>query len=163
MDLDGGPITQHLGEESTVEGEQPDPVIPHGVIVIEELDTPAIRREKNMRRKAEKLQAAKAAAAVERSSRPPLGPDPEAGPSRLPADPSTAIDSDLSSLSDSDVDEGLERNAGSLPASSWVPGSLSNAPGTEEELGAVTFPLEGGTLGASYSLQSSCQKKPADT
>jgi hypothetical protein len=137
-------------------------VVPHGIIIIEELDTPAIRRQKNMRRKAEKLLAAKAAA-FESSSGLPLGPDIEAGPSRLPANPSAALDSDLSSLSDSDVDEGLERNPISLTATSQMPGSLSNAAGAEKEPGAVTFPLEGGTLGVSCSLQPFCLKKPADS
>jgi len=51
---------------------------PNGVVIIEKLDTPAIRREKNMRRKAEKQRlagvAASAPVSVDSSGNPPLLP-----------------------------------------------------------------------------------------
>jgi hypothetical protein len=51
---------------------------PNGVVIIEKLDTPAIRRERNMRRKAEKQRlagvAVSAPVSVDSSGHPPLPP-----------------------------------------------------------------------------------------
>lgn len=116
---------------------------PSGGIIIEELDTPAIRRQKHMRRKAEKLRLSEVnnnyvdsavAASSSSSTTFPVSRQEEevlevevqaeAGPSRLPpANDVYDIESDLSSLSDSE-DEG--------------PGLHLVA---EESLSAFTFPV----------------------
>ena len=116
-------------------------VVQNGVFIIEELDSPAIRREKNMRRKAEKLRAAKEAA-QSATDAPPTTASPVAGPSSLSADPANVLDSDLSSLSESDADDS-RRDSRTLESKVTRP-RASNA-------GAVKFPLEGGTLGTSNS------------
>jgi len=54
------PRALSLGDEYVEEIERPHNVVtqPNGVIIIEKLDTPATRREKNLRRKAEKQKMA---------------------------------------------------------------------------------------------------------
>ncbi|KAF8899172.1 PHD-zinc-finger like domain-containing protein [Infundibulicybe gibba] len=116
-----------------------------GTIIIEELDTPAIRRAKNIRKKNEKRLAASAI----------LAPAPlEAGPSLPPPTPvqipapmdmvDYELDSDLSSLSDVGSEDMVVRPKPKPPRVVAVP--LAGAP----EPGAVILPagtmLEGGTL-----------------
>ena len=54
--MESVPRALSLGDEYVEEIERPHNVVtqPNGVIIIEKLDTPATRREKNLRRKAEK-------------------------------------------------------------------------------------------------------------
>jgi NuA3 HAT complex component NTO1 len=63
---------------------------PNGVVIIEQLDTPAIRREKHMRRKAEKQRlagvAASAPVSVDSSGKPSL-PPPTSGVSSFASPP----------------------------------------------------------------------------
>ncbi|OBZ73720.1 Peregrin [Grifola frondosa] len=77
------PVPEPAPAETEPEPAKPEAskLPPGRIIIIEELDTPATRREKNMRRKAERLAAAAAAAAVEGSQ---LHPPPVAGPSHIP-------------------------------------------------------------------------------
>ncbi|KAJ7281986.1 bromodomain and PHD finger-containing protein 3, partial [Mycena rebaudengoi] len=96
---------------------------PDGQVIIEELDTPAIRREKNMRRKEErKAETAAAAAAATAGAGPspeiemddaplsPVTPEPEESmlPEESDADADAEADnvSELSALSDVDSDGG---------------------------------------------------------
>ncbi|KIM39576.1 hypothetical protein M413DRAFT_447053 [Hebeloma cylindrosporum] len=69
---------------------------PNGVVIIEKLDTPAIRREKHMRRKAEKQRlagvAASAPVSVDSSGHQPL-PPPISGVSSFASPPPTTGDS----------------------------------------------------------------------
>jgi hypothetical protein len=106
------------------------------VIIIEELDTPAIRREKNLRRKAEKRRLAEAAALHQ-----PQTPSP---PKATPAYGGAEMDSELSSLSDSDLTsdgEGALAGEGS---------GLQNSESTGANFAPSDFPLEGGTLGVFF-------------
>jgi hypothetical protein len=68
-------------------------VVQNGVVIIEAFDSPSIRREKNMRRKAERLRAAQSMYTYTPSMSSPV-----AGPSHLPATTGDVVDSDLSSL-----------------------------------------------------------------
>lgn len=104
---------------------------PRNVIIIEELDTPAIRREKNQRRREEKLRL-KAQKEAE-----------EAGIPFRQAGPSGALDmdlgSELSSLSDLSGDEDSSpKSKRFVPPKAREPGEIVLAPGAM---------LEGGTLG----------------
>ncbi|KAI0630656.1 hypothetical protein C8Q77DRAFT_1063453 [Trametes polyzona] len=157
-------------EQPQEEEEEEDPGPPR-VIIIEELDTPATRREKNMRKKLER-QAAREAAAREAeaasvaSARPSRALEarrqqPQAGSSRLSSD---AIEdgSDLTDLSDGE--ENSAHQDVEIPSSAG-PGLLQQpqdgplvyrssrrAPPSaiEREPGAITLKpgekLEGGTL-----------------
>ncbi|KAJ7089735.1 PHD-zinc-finger like domain-containing protein [Mycena belliarum] len=85
---------------------------PDGKVIIEELDTPAIRKEKSMRRKEERLAAAAAAADAALASSPmevdetPSSPFTESESSLSPAPNGDAdATSDLSDLSDVETDE----------------------------------------------------------
>ena len=118
-----------------------------GKIIIEELDTPATRREKASRRKAEKKAAAAAATAVHTQSRVP--------------EKNNGHESDLSSLSELESDE--EGGGGSrhkeravkAPPPAVPVGGPSTAPHPAEP-GVPVLPesktLEGGTLGAHYHV-----------
>ncbi|CCM01322.1 uncharacterized protein FIBRA_03371 [Fibroporia radiculosa] len=118
-------------------------------IVIEELDTPAIRREKNLRRKAEKARLAALAAAAATASRgsSSIGPD-----ATMETGKDYEMSSDLSSLSDlSDDGEGTMDGQ----VSSRTPDASSQHPripmtSATAEPGAVVLEpgrtLEGGTL-----------------
>lgn len=120
-----------------------------GRIIIEELDTPATRREKASRRKAEKKKAAAAATAAAHS---------QAQHSR---DKGNGHESDLSSLSDLESEDG-GREVGPkerqpveiLPPAPPIPGP-STAPQPAEP-GVVILPegktLEGGTLGGYHHV-----------
>lgn len=118
-----------------------------GKIIIEELDTPATRREKASRRKAEK--AAAAVAAVTSQSQARHGP-----PTREKGD---GHESDLSSLSELESEEEGRDEAGpkeQQPVEIPIPAPPITGPSTAPQPagpGAVTLPegktLEGGTLG----------------
>jgi len=153
MDIDAAALAARQTPEEfrTTDGEPPNIVTSKGVVIIEELDSPSTRREKNMRRKAEKLQAAHATFLERMSANQTLNPsEPIAGPSRLPANESSALDSDLSSLSESDGETGMKRASSPVMAGPKIPRSDGRIGTDVVELGVVTFPLEGGTLGTSF-------------
>ncbi|KII86055.1 hypothetical protein PLICRDRAFT_44511 [Plicaturopsis crispa FD-325 SS-3] len=101
MDVDvPGPTTGNTSQDTSAEHTS---IIynPDGTVIIEELDTPAARRSKNLRKKAERQQQA-----APKVLPPTVNEPPVAGPSRLPADDRDENDgeSDLSSLSSMDSD-----------------------------------------------------------
>lgn len=138
MDVDGLPSQNPIPPSASRMASPVDDAItnlvtqPNGVVIIEKLDTPAIRREKNMRRKAEKQRladvAASAPVSVDSSGHPPLpppisavssfaSPPPIAGPSVAASQPLWPaprevpreqvledFDSELSELSDDETD-----------------------------------------------------------
>ena len=104
------------------------------VTIIEELDTPAIRRQKNLLRKAEKRRLANASS----TTRPPPPPLPHNATPRSPGNDSK-LGSDLSSLSDSESDEG--------EAPIKKPLTPRGSKSTMEGFETSRHPLEGGTLG----------------
>lgn len=114
---------------------------PDGTIIVETLDTPALRRQKSIARKAARLQRAAEAQATA---------SPSAGPSRLPAVQSTS-----SSLTDMDGDEEKESGGQSL---AW-PDSRAGASVPPKDPAAVVLAdgqmLEGGTLGMWYNMTCS--------
>jgi len=100
---------------------------PDGTIIIQELDTPTIRREKNLRRKAEKLRMATEGAHPQ-----------SAGPSRLStANQNIEGDSDLSDLSD--LESEAEKDRGLQPSGQPAPAGVS-------QNNLLPEILEGGTL-----------------
>ncbi|TFK85272.1 hypothetical protein K466DRAFT_197390 [Polyporus arcularius HHB13444] len=106
--------------------EEDEDKTPRKIIWIETLDTPAIRREKYQRLKAERQakrerEAAEAAAAERRAKGLPIPepePQPVAGPSRTDEamDVDVDGDSDLTDLSDLESEEGEESVAAPAPA-----------------------------------------------
>lgn len=106
---------------------------PDGTVIVETLDTPALRREKTQRRKAERLRLAAEAEAAASSS--------FAGPSQLPA---SVMRSDSSSLTDL---EGNEEEEGNAPRNE----SRLHASVPPKDPAAIVLAegemLEGGTLG----------------
>ncbi|TFY65289.1 hypothetical protein EVJ58_g2074 [Rhodofomes roseus] len=113
-------------EEEDAEDDEPDE--PPRIIYIETLDTPAIRREKNLQKRLEKeRKKAEAAAAAEAATA-------QAGPSRQADDDSKSNWSDLSDLSDAEDEDP----------------SADQGEDEEKEPGAVVLNdgefLEGGTL-----------------
>ncbi|KAH9893591.1 hypothetical protein C8Q73DRAFT_761641 [Cubamyces lactineus] len=155
-------------EQAPPEEEEEDSGPPR-IIIIEELDTPATRREKNMRKKRER-QAAREAAAREAAARsaaagsstaPAPQHQPVAGPSRLRDEELGEDDSDLTDLSEV---EGTTQRSEEIPGSAG-PGVLQRSaegpvvfrssrrkppPQAEVEPGAIVLKpgerLEGGTL-----------------
>lgn len=136
----------------------------NGTIIIEELDTPAIRRAKNLKRKAEKRQemlrrdslAAASASAPESA----IPPGSAGEPSRAPV--KGGVDSELSSLSEfgSEVTEESGkakpgRKRGRRRKSSAVALIAAPVKNEKEDLASVTLGegemLEGGTLGTWFS------------
>lgn len=136
---------------------------PDGTIIIEQLDTPAIRKQKTLFRKAARMRlaaesaaseaaAAAAPALAESSFEPPI-----AGPSRLPPaviEPDDS-ESDLSSLSDLD-DEDADENPVSATVSAQAPAPRSKTAkvrSPELNRGEIILPkgkrLPDGTLGTS--------------
>jgi len=121
----------------------------NGTIIIEELDTPAIRREKAIRRKEERLRLA--AAAEPDSAPPPSSSVLVARPPRKSRatkgmdDIDNELDSDLSSLSDVGSDVGSEDGK---PRAESTAGATNNFANAAEESGdiSVNETLEGGTL-----------------
>ncbi|OJT13488.1 Peregrin [Trametes pubescens] len=106
-----------IPEESPQEEDEDEDTGPINIIYIDELDTPATRKEKNLIKKLkrqaarEAREAAARAAAGESSPAPAPGPSPRheqpsAGPSRsrLPSDALDDYDSELTDLSDGDDD-----------------------------------------------------------
>ena len=100
-------------------------VTANGVTIIEELDTPAIRRAKNMRRKAEKRKLAEA------TSRP----------KSISTGDNVDMDSELSSLSETDGE------AGSPIADRSMRVDFDSK---DANFDPSRFPLEGGTLGTQF-------------
>ncbi|KAF7317788.1 putative bromo domain and PHD finger-containing protein 3 [Mycena kentingensis (nom. inval.)] len=76
-----------------------------GEVIVEELDTPAIRREKSMRRKEERLAAAAAEAGVSSNRSTALSSAP-ASPFDGPLTPGSDGDSDSSALTEPDDEDG---------------------------------------------------------
>ena len=139
-------LTQRIDEISSVI------MTANGTIIIEELDTPALRRAKNLRRKAERLRLAEAAAAG--PSHAPAVQSTSSQLSQLPVnDGDFEMDSELSSLSDIGSDE--EEAETSLPKLESPRAVAQTSP--EVEPGAVILAdgvmLEGGTLGMSFVQQ----------
>ncbi|KAI0326259.1 hypothetical protein GY45DRAFT_1310767 [Cubamyces sp. BRFM 1775] len=166
QDVQGEPHAQ----EQAPAGEEEEDSGPPRIIIIEELDTPATRREKNMRKKMER-QAAREAAAREAAARSvatgsstapaPRHEQPIAGPSRLRDEELGEDDSDLTDLSEV---EGTTQRSEEIPGSAG-PGVLQQPtegpvvfrssrrkppPPVEVEPGAIMLKpgerLEGGTL-----------------
>lgn len=138
MDVDGLPSQNPIPPSASRMGSPVNEAItnlvtqPNGVVIIEKLDTPAIRRERNMRRKAEKQRlagvAASAPVSVDSSGNPHLlppistvssytSPPPITGPSVVVSQPLRLpplvmpreqlhedFDSELSELSDDETD-----------------------------------------------------------
>jgi hypothetical protein len=138
MDVDGLPSQNPIPPSASRMASPVDEAItnlvtqPNGVVIIEKLDTPAIRRERNMRKKAEKQRlagvAASAPVSVDSSGNPPLlppistvssyaSPPLMAGPSVSASQPLRLLplvmpreqlhedfDSELSELSDDETD-----------------------------------------------------------
>ncbi|KAI0832027.1 hypothetical protein BC628DRAFT_1351253 [Trametes gibbosa] len=153
------------GEAAAEEEDEEDDIQPPRIIIIESLDTPATRREKNRRKKLER-QAAREAAARQATVRSSAAPAPRqvqslVGSSRLSSDALEDDDSDLTDLSDA---EGHTSPDTELP-STVRPGVLqphgegpvvfrssrrAPPPVAEVESGAITVrpgeKLEGGTL-----------------
>ncbi|KAI0364675.1 hypothetical protein BV20DRAFT_1116249 [Pilatotrama ljubarskyi] len=163
------PEPQQPPPEEQPEAEEEDTGPPR-IIIIEELDTPATRREKNLRKKLERQAAREAAArsAAAGSSTAPASrheQSPIAGPSRLSEEALGDEDSDLTDLSE--VEESTQQ--GDDIPSAAQPGVLQQpeqgpvvfrssrrappappAPPPEVEPGAINVrkgeKLEGGTL-----------------
>lgn len=126
---------------------------PAATIIIEELDTPATRREKNMRKKAERLLRATdtddAPAAGPSTSQPGTHAFSEAGPTDIDGDIEMDANSDLTSLSSEDdwVDAGPDADT----VQSAHTGEEGAARVHEQDRGKVVLKggklLEEGTLG----------------
>ena len=151
----------------------------NGTIIVEKLDTPAIRKERAQRRKKEKRLAEAAAQKTQMLSHSTASlsmelsdaASPVAGPSRLPDEvPSEDVDVEIEA--DSELSE-LSEAGSQSPRSSRVPrpkppGRTRVQPvrakrgraGAVCEPGAIVLPedtmLEGGTLGMSCNLMYRC-------
>ena len=130
MDVDSSPLTMSpensppkFGQSNLLVPQRNIIQNPDGTIIVETLDTPALRRQKSMARKAARLAQAQAAASS------------SAGPS--------GVRSVSSSLTDLDVDE--EDNRKPRPISSAPPKDPADVILADGET------LEGGTLGTLYS------------
>lgn len=143
---------------------------PNGTIIIEELDTPEIRRFKNNRRKAEKKRLAAEASAANVVPAPVSVPSQTAGagPSTLPSNgnhENFEMESDLSSLSDGGNEELEGRRADRalvpppplpppVPVPIAVPSSLKIGADPPAVMLKEGQRLEGGTLGSSFVVLS---------
>ncbi|RPD57252.1 hypothetical protein L226DRAFT_614349 [Lentinus tigrinus ALCF2SS1-7] len=115
---EAAPATESQPQPKPEEEEEEEDNAPRKIIWIETLDTPAIRREKSRRQRAEKQaklqRAAAEAAAAERRAKglpsPEPEPQPAAGPSKSQKQTDDAMDvdndSDLTDLSDLESEEG---------------------------------------------------------
>ncbi|KAI0640714.1 hypothetical protein C8Q79DRAFT_921056 [Trametes meyenii] len=151
----------------SLQGDEKKDAGPRRIIIIEELDTPATRREKNLRKKLQRQAAreareASARAAVNGSMAAPTsrhGGMPVAGPSRLREASPGDDDSDLTDLSDEeDTQQGEEIPSEAQPGVLQQPeegpvvfrSSRRAPPPAVEEPGAIILKhgerLEGGTL-----------------
>ncbi|KAK7676664.1 hypothetical protein QCA50_020408 [Cerrena zonata] len=131
---------QNMAEEE--EEEEEEDTGPPRIIIIEELDTPATRREKNIRKKAER-ERAKAAARATEFAQAQLRADPEpiAGPSHS-SQPSWDADSELSSLSglsDEEEEPSQELRAKIDPQPSTSPAVINLGPGEKLQEGTLVW------------------------
>ncbi|KAJ6581136.1 hypothetical protein B0H19DRAFT_1113888 [Mycena capillaripes] len=113
---------------------------PDGKVIIEELDTPAIRKEKNLRRREERLAAEAAATAsssrIEMDDTPlsPISPSPEDKDETMDADgdddeETSFSDEDADADADADTDDGSDLSS----VLSDIEGELSKPDGGEQD------------------------------
>lgn len=135
MDVDSSPLTaspenspQKLGQGKPVAPQRNIIQNPDGTVIVETLDTPALRRQKSMARKAARLAEAQAAASS------------SAGPSGM-----RSVSSSLTDLDADEEDNGKPRSKSIRFESSAPPKDPADIVLAEGDT------LEGGTLGALYS------------
>jgi hypothetical protein len=146
--------TQSTVDDDHLHVEEPLNVVtqPNGVVIIEKLDTPAIRREKNMRRKAEKQR--QAARAAEESSAPvsaasssvpiikqsppppptiPPAPSPRPPPSTQAENKDQPGDFDFNFEEESELSE-LSSSSFSAPSPSAIDADESHVPPPDQDI-----------------------------